>query len=174
MNKRGQFYLIAAIVIIGIIAGLAAVYNQATTTSGFSKEENLAKEMQYELNQIIDNGLRYGLVDTDINSNIKVLTDHYAESNKNTYFLFIFKDENNVNVLSYNNDKTSQINISYASSSILTNQVSPIDKTWPITSGDITITLSNGKSYSRQLNSREILIFMKKEIGGETFVKISQ
>ena len=44
MNKRGQFFLIAAVVVIAILVGLAALYSVADTPQEDSVVFDLSKE----------------------------------------------------------------------------------------------------------------------------------
>lgn len=175
MNKRGQFYLIATLVIIGIIAGLAATYNKAVVRPTFSKQEALTNEMQFELNKVIENGLYNNLPQSEIDAHLREITDHYGRTNRDTYLLFIIGDKTTLNLYSYNNDKTNPLSISHETQSIQTDET-PIETTDTFTrqSDELTITLSNGKTFTKELEDTVIVVFTKKETDGETFVKISK
>lgn len=57
MNKRGQFFLMAAFIIVGIIAGLASVVNIATVNPDRLGFYDLSKEVGYETKYLVDYGV---------------------------------------------------------------------------------------------------------------------
>jgi hypothetical protein len=52
-NNRGQFYLIATIIIIGLVIGLVVIFNYSTNTSSSDAEE-IAKELSIESQKVLD------------------------------------------------------------------------------------------------------------------------
>src|SRR3989344_2736787 len=56
MNKRGQFFLIAAVVIAGILIGLGAVYVSLSSQKEDRIVYDLTKEISYEASRVIDKG----------------------------------------------------------------------------------------------------------------------
>ena len=71
MDKRGQFFLIAAVVIIGLIIGLSVVYNSVKAPKEDSQVYDLSKEIDYESAQVIDHGTFNALTETAVNAVIK-------------------------------------------------------------------------------------------------------
>ncbi|MDO8509268.1 MAG: hypothetical protein Q7S27_06335 [Nanoarchaeota archaeon] len=57
MGKRGQFYLIAAFIIILIISGLSYVYTKANVQTENINLAGIAKEIDFELNTAINNAV---------------------------------------------------------------------------------------------------------------------
>jgi len=57
MQKRGQFYLIAAAILIVIIIGLISVSNKATTSPKPTKFYDLSKDYEIETSRVIDYGI---------------------------------------------------------------------------------------------------------------------
>ena len=55
MYKRGQFFLIAALVIISLILSLGTVSNRATKSSSDDKVQYLAEEIKEESQAIVKN-----------------------------------------------------------------------------------------------------------------------
>lgn len=52
-NKRGQFYLIATIIIVGLVVALSAALNSATKTNSHDAEE-ISKELSIESENVLD------------------------------------------------------------------------------------------------------------------------
>lgn len=54
MNKRGQVFLIASIIIVGIISSIVTIQNQVYAKDIFVNEKRLAREFDIELMNMID------------------------------------------------------------------------------------------------------------------------
>jgi len=52
-NKKGQFYFMATIIIIGLVIGLAVIFNYSSKSNSYSFEE-IAKELSIEGEKVID------------------------------------------------------------------------------------------------------------------------
>lgn len=88
MNKTGQFYLIAAFIIIIIFAGLKHVYTSVRTSSDTEHFYDLADEIYFEGNQLIINKILSGN-DGDIIDSLKTIRDYYKNGHTNIeVFLF--------------------------------------------------------------------------------------
>lgn len=175
MNKRAQFYLIAAIVIIGIIAGLSFVYINAKTSREDSSVKYLANEINFEVSQVVDSGVYNSLPEGDINENIENLTNHYAQANPEIDLLIVFGNTEQLTFIFYNNPNTAGINVFYNNEQVI---VSPPKepktiKTIPRTGNQITVTLEDSTTQTYQLKERALFILLKKEKGGERFVATS-
>ena len=66
MNKRddkgGQFYMLAAIVIIALFLGFIAIQNYSKTTKS-TRVYDLKKELEIESGKFLDDGAKYGVYD---------------------------------------------------------------------------------------------------------------
>lgn len=81
--KRGQFYLLAAIVIISIIIGLGVVNNKINAPSEDIKTYDLSKEIEFEGSKVIDQGVISGTPDQlllNLEDLISIYSDNYPES----------------------------------------------------------------------------------------------
>ena len=56
VNKRGQFYLMAALIIILLIIGFATISNYSKTKS-YSKTYDLGEELEIESAQVLNHGI---------------------------------------------------------------------------------------------------------------------
>lgn len=53
-NKRGQFYLITAVILAGLVLGLLSVYNQSSNTETYSKIPELSQQLNLESEAVLD------------------------------------------------------------------------------------------------------------------------
>lgn len=97
MHKGGQFFLIAALVIVGIIAGLSTIYVTTRTPPPEATVYDLSKEISSEGSHVIDNGV---FKDKDIINNIEELARQYLSSNPDSDINIIYGDKNSLFLLS--------------------------------------------------------------------------
>jgi hypothetical protein len=89
MKKRGQFYLVAALIIVAIIISFAAISNYARTR-GSTKLYNLGEELDIESGEV----LTFGIVqnrdpgDTGLLEHFTNLYEQYAGENNEIYYIF--------------------------------------------------------------------------------------
>jgi hypothetical protein len=85
MKKKGQFYLIATIIIVGLIIGLAVMFNYSTKNSSFEAEE-IAKELRIEGEKVMDYDTMYST-----NQFEKFASEYssYVGEDKEIYFIFV-------------------------------------------------------------------------------------
>ncbi len=88
-NKRGQFFLIATIIIVVIIVSLSVVLNYSTKSVSQNTDE-LAKTLSIESAKVFD----YELYTSD-NTAFDDFSEKYSEyagSDKDIYFIFVDED----------------------------------------------------------------------------------
>lgn len=98
INKRGQFYLLASIIIIGVIIGFVAVSNYAEKRTSI-KIYDLSEELIVESANVLDYGTYSELNETEMETLIKNFIEQYSTYEENLYF--IFGDEKKINVIGY-------------------------------------------------------------------------
>ncbi len=57
MNKRGQFFIVAAMIVVSVVAGLSQVVNYAQVSEGEEKIYTLSKEIDFETKRVLDWGV---------------------------------------------------------------------------------------------------------------------
>ena len=102
-NKRGQFYLIAAVVIIGVLIGLAVVTNFVIERKAYDKFIDIHDELRLESENIINHGV------FDDDDDVAILLENFAEQ----YAQYI-GEENDV-LFVYGDEETLSANASRAS-----------------------------------------------------------
>ena len=83
MDKRGQFFLIAALVVVGILIGLSIVYTTTRTSEEEARIYDLSNEIYYEGSQVIDSGIFSGdeeLIESRIDELIEDYSSLYPDS----------------------------------------------------------------------------------------------
>jgi len=117
MKKKGQFYLIAAIIIVMIIMGIVSVKNYAVTKRKLVKFYDLSEELDEESARVID----YGIYNEEkIPELIENFTDEYIikkryidEKERGTELVFAYGNKDNVTLTTYTSESTGEIIISY-------------------------------------------------------------
>jgi hypothetical protein len=92
MLKRGQFYFIAALVIIMIFAGLRFIYISADTSFDSSFINDLGREIHYEGNQLIINRVLDDVDEDEIVLDLGELREYYIHRHNNIEIILFFDD----------------------------------------------------------------------------------
>ena len=111
-EKRGQFYLIAAVVIVGVIIGFATVYNYAGR-GNLDKEKvySLKDEFGFEGGEVIDYGI-YKSSTLDLKELVTHFSGAYTKySGENKELYVVFGDKTNTQFLSFKEVFTGSVSI---------------------------------------------------------------
>lgn len=96
MEKRGQFYLIGALIIVLVFAGFSYIYSDVREIGGNSEIYELADEINYEGGMIISNGVYLSESDDTIAAKINSsLFNFYRKSHPNFGIAFVYGDQTN-------------------------------------------------------------------------------
>src|SRR3989344_8838420 len=96
MDKRGQFFLIAALLISGIAISFSTVYNSVYVERADTQVYDLSEELYSELQQTYDSGVVRGDKPEDIQKNLKTLADYYQIQNPDSTFIIYYGNEESV------------------------------------------------------------------------------
>ncbi|MEK6928420.1 MAG: hypothetical protein AABW65_00500 [Nanoarchaeota archaeon] len=150
---RGQFFLVAAIIIIGIAITIGTIYNSASSPNSDSKILYLTEEIKYEAVQLINSGTYNSLDPAKINENIVALTNIYSRSNPNVQILIIYGEQ--------------EILYKYLKNSIEDNTKATIT----MDGKKIIASINNGQIHEFSINKGyNFHVALKKETEGETYV----
>lgn len=100
-NKRGQFFLIGAIIIIAVVASVITITNY-TQKQDVTRLYDLGEELGIESQHVLDYGTYSELNETELNNLMERFIVNYVEyikEDKNIYF--IFGNKNKINVVGY-------------------------------------------------------------------------
>ena len=90
LKKAGQFFLIAALIISGMVIGFGTLYNSAQIVRADTQVYDFSEELRSEVRQVHDSGTFSGLSEKQINENTEKLLNYYAEQNPDSDFIVLF------------------------------------------------------------------------------------
>jgi len=176
-NKSGQFYLAAAIVIIVVIVGFAAVQNYTQKQSSI-RLYDVKDELGIEGGKVLDYGTYNAASDAEKEQLILDFISNYTEyagEGRNLYF--VFGNHNKIYVIKYEEVATGSISVSLGdvTSSLDIFETGESSDIYYPEKEDTTITITIGDlDYTFELKRGENFYFIiSQEIGGEQHVVIS-
>jgi len=174
MKKRGQFYLVAALIIIAIILGFFIIQNTINKDVPMKIYE-LRDNLKDESVKVMDYGT-YSEFDEEQMKNLLTgfITDYsekYGEDINQLYF--IFGNLENVTVIGYQdlNETVIQVDVGKGESPLIINKGEPSSGSYS-PEGEIVKIVLEGYEYEFKLKPGEnfyFIIVMKK--GGEIYIE---
>ncbi len=167
MNKRGQIYLIAAMIIIVIIISLTATANYIITKPKPTRFYDMSKWLGDETYRVID----YSIVkDQGVSGMIQNFTEEYFvpymdSKDKLTGMLFVYGDYENVRVVDYKEASIGSIKLTIGGTGYAIDVQTPrkYESIIPTNNQrDVDITIGNS-TYNFKLNKGENFIFLIKK-----------
>src|SRR3989344_6842677 len=169
MEKRGQFYLIAALVIVAVIASLTTIYNSARTSEEDISFYDLSNEINFEALQFLDSGFFNGLTEEEINRSLNALIESYAYSNPSTDLVIIYGNRAYVNMIAYIYQVTGTICFfgeSACYENIAAPQIFNVEDI-PVTNGKVTISLGDSEyTFNVKEEGQNFFLVLKREGDG--------
>lgn len=170
MKKRGQFYLLAAMIIIVLIGGFAAVSNYAEKT-GSTKVYDLKEELNIETGKVLDHGVLEGVI-PDIYDDFVEKFSAYVGENQEIYF--IFGNEREVTLMTLAEIETGDLIIVGESSNFFPAEGTQIIEEKFEPQGNLIEVELGGVTYEFKLKPGENFFFIiSQELEGEQHVAIS-
>lgn len=176
-DTRGQFYLLAAVIIVGLIVGFIAVSNYSKQSSSI-KLYDLGKELEIESVRVLDYGV-YSEFDEVQMANllqgfIELYSDYGGEVEK---IIFIFGNTETITVMGYQElqEEIIYIDIGEGRSPLILTRGETAYETYEITDNKdaIVIIIIEGVTYEFELNPGENFYFIiAQEIEGEEYVVV--
>ncbi|PIO08639.1 hypothetical protein COU59_00850 [Candidatus Pacearchaeota archaeon CG10_big_fil_rev_8_21_14_0_10_34_12] len=108
MNKRGkkgQFFLIAAILILAVVASLAVVYNYSSAKNS-EKRFYIKNELGIESEKVLDYALNNGL---NAQAVLRNFTESYSNHSTADEFFYLFGKRDNITVSGFMKDLSGEI-----------------------------------------------------------------
>src|SRR3989344_4359979 len=160
LSKRGQFYLVTAVVLAAVIIGISAISNYSKKEKSPGLEE-LKEEIRIESEKTLDYGVNNGFNSTQIYWLMQNFTNYYVnyEGRNGKDIYFIFGNANNITVSGYQEeDKT--ISVSSGSSQATITQTKG-SFTGGIDPAGTNVAISiDGDAYSFNLSAAENFYFI--------------
>lgn len=192
-NKRGQFFLLAAVILSVILVSLSTTVNYATV----NKEPDKFYDLSYEIKQEGGEVINYGVYSSkEMNSVVKEYTDnvsqYLADMDPETEIYFIYGNASSVIVDNYaKTGVNGEVGCSASASSsvvlssngqiigglIVTttagNSLKSCQQTIPLSGESNNLKLNiNNQTYNFALTQdQQFMIITKKNIGNETYIE---
>jgi len=118
MNKKGQFYLVAAVIIIFVLIGAYAYTNYAKSKQNYSKLYNLGDELGVETGYVYDYGV-YNKEDTQ--QLVEQWAGVYYNYSQNIVenWIFVYGNKDNVTALYFTKEDVGEICVSISGKSCI-------------------------------------------------------
>ena len=160
-NKTGQFYLIAAIVIVVVLFGLVSVTNKIITKPSDTDTYQLSKELNLEGESVINYGILNG--EAEINNLLAAFTRDYGKyigESSNVYF--VYGDKDGIKATVYQRVESGSISLGDSTITIKAGVVDVQDYPQIETGEPIEIEIKE-KKYTFELKEGENFFFIIKE-----------
>lgn len=175
MNKRGQFYIVAAIIIVMIIIAFASIRTYANVKPEPRNIEDISGELKEEGARIIDYGIysRENITKVLENFTDAEFAPYFLKKTESTNIVFIYGNYTELYSVQYNPYYTGSVfatiggvSPAWQSSSIIPNrtQINPV-------SGVVTVEVL-GKSFDFKINENEMFYFIiSQEKDNEVYIE---
>lgn len=170
MKKRGQFYLIAAIILSLLILGFISMTNYSQRQTSITVSD-FGKELNIESKNVLDFGTYSGYSQTQMHEFMKNFSTDYINNvrdEKESYF--IFGDGSLITVVGYSEKtKTIFVGVGTGKNTMTINAQQISQQDFNPAASAITITIE-GEDYSFALKSGKNFYFILfEEIGDEEY-----
>ena len=154
MNKRGQLFLIASVVIAFVLLGLGATYVATQSKKEDTRVYDLSKEISFESSKVIDSGVFNVLTEEQINKNLFNLSVYYAEANPQSDIRIYYGDSEKIYYTIYNTSQIGEVGINTggASSSQMIEVRSVTNGTGSSVNGQVKLILNQEKNVFYNFN----------------------
>ncbi len=174
MHRRGQVFLMAAVIVAGLLFALTRTANK-----GFVRDEpeafyDLTEEIGFETKRVLDYGVINSQSSETTGTNTKNLINKYAEYVAQEDIVFVYGDLNNVAAIYY--DTVTTVNaIQLSSGSFIPLPIvtqTPVDVQHDVATGTATVRI-RGNDYKFKLKAGQNFYFVViKEGENEQFVAL--
>jgi len=166
-NKRGQFYLLAAIIIISVIVGFAAVSNIAKKKSSV-KLYDIKEELNIEGGEVLEYGEFFA---ENLENTINDFTDKYKEyTGEDKELVFIYGNSEEVKKISFSRETSVKSGV--GESSQTTYELRKKEESLFVEPGTdkVNVTIDT-RNYDFELKPGQNFFFIiSQELEGETHI----
>jgi len=188
-NKRGQFFLLAAVIISAVIISLGTTTNKATVDEEPKDFYDLGDEMKRETGAILDYTIYKNITEeTNLTKFVKILADEVKERNPGASFMFVYGNNESMLLKNYGPETIYMDGIEFkgeqkTKSRICFNQlcqeINPKLVNFEDGETDLKIKNNNllieieGNKYNFPLTKHKQVIFvMQKNVGGNKYITV--
>lgn len=170
-NKRGQFYIVAAVIIVVILSGLASVATYTIIKSQPKTLYDLSSDLKKESYNLIDYGVYNGKDAGNLLNNFmdEKFGPYYLKKTDSSEIVFIYGNNSDVKGLMYKSRNSGKISL--GSSDWETYGIFSEKKKPEVINGKINVKVLD-KNYEFNLKENEVFYFiMIQEKEGETYIE---
>ena len=166
MNKRGQFYLVSAVVIIGLLIGFTTIANYSKKET-YADIQNLQEEIGIEGNAVLEQMDYQGMGESTKLGRFEEFAETYYNNEEKQNLFFMFGNDDEISVIKYQELENEDIfvngdDISTLADGTRNDYSSPANPT--------TITIGSDIYEFELTDSDEIHFIISQNIGGEKHV----
>lgn len=113
MNKRGQFYIIAAILIVMILFGMASISTYTIIKPEPRTIYDLSKDLNRESYKVLEYGIynKEDLTDLSESFSGEDVAKYFLKKTDNANIVFVYGDKTDLNLLSYDDIITGSVKV---------------------------------------------------------------
>ena len=167
LNKRGQFYIVTAVIIVLVVIGMASINTQVYVSPVSTTVYELGFELNQEGSNIIDYGI-YNEEDVDVLLEDFIedkFADYFLKKTKDTGISFVYGNETEIFITNYNT--TSRGEITFGGSAIDIKEKLISKENFPTPSSRKVKVDVEDREYEFNLNPGQNFYFIIKYKSGE-------
>lgn len=170
MYKRGQFFLIAAVITVSALFGLTAVINSVETGTSNAPFYERVDPLSYETKRVIDHGTYYA---KDSQLLVEKFLKDYSEYIKQDKVLFIFGNADTLNALYFQDSSIGSTGIDTGGSSklITIQQVTQATAQVYTENGVVNVVIGDVTYRFKLLEGQNFFFVIQKGAGNDILVK---
>lgn len=194
MEKRGQFFLLAAVIISAVVISLGATTNKASVNEEPGNFYDFSYEVKREAGAVLDYEVYTNFdVNVDLADFVELLAQDILERSPGSSFVFIYGNIDDMTVVSYGSESVYVDNVEIEGASEVSSRIciedmcKDIDEESKSTGGHhVTLTYDvtrmgaddilieiEGVEYIFPLTEyRQVIFVMRKDFGGDRYVSV--
>jgi hypothetical protein len=174
MQKKGQFFLAAALVIVGLLIGLTTVYTSSKKNIEDKTIYDLSKELNYETAELIDSGVFNSMSKEEISNQVQDFSSIYSNLNPDSDILIAYGNAEKLAITAFINRDFGGISIGLGQGHT-TKVAEPLFKgktTLEVVpeSTNVEVNVLNSIYTFKLKQGQNFYLIMKKERGDEKIV----
>jgi hypothetical protein len=182
-NKRGQFFLLAAVIISVVVMGFGVKVNQVTFVEEPKNFYDFSYEVKREVGEVIDYDV-YTDFDgsADLDKFVELMSEDIKERSPDSNFLFIYGDDNNISLRSYEGSSVADDKRGFAEGSkvclrgfckeITSDLDYKVNYDFDDSDDEIVVEMNDNNYTFPVSESRQVLFIIQKNVGEESYVSV--
>lgn len=164
MNKRGQFYLIAAIIVISISIGFVVISNSVSSPQNYNINY-LKDELSIESQRVINYGIFNQYSNAQMANSLYSFANLYMNSTQQNNWYFVFNGTNGMNFTTYQNFPST---VKIYNSLVNIPKKSVYSQNFNSIGSTINITINN-YNYTFQISNESFFFIISNQNGGQNY-----